>query len=130
MPRRIFTAEEANRTLPLVRRIVSDIQERYRAFQARRRGAAPEDAAARDDLERMAEGIQDLQRELDGVGCFLKDYEKGLVDWYAEREGDIVYLCWMTGEDRLGWWHPLEGGFAERRPLDVAVPPAPSARAV
>jgi hypothetical protein len=29
----------------------------------------------------------------------------------------VVYLCWRFGEDRIGHWHELDGGFAGRRPL-------------
>ena len=52
------------------------------------------------------------------LGVEVKDVAMGLVDFYAQRDGDIVYLCWQRGEPRVGHWHPLEGGFAGRRPLE------------
>jgi hypothetical protein len=28
-----------------------------------------------------------------------------------------VFLCWKYGEDRVGFFHELDAGFAGRRPL-------------
>ena len=33
------------------------------------------------------------------------------------REGREVYLCWIDGEDEIGFWHELEAGYAGRQPL-------------
>jgi hypothetical protein len=32
-------------------------------------------------------------------------------------EGEPALLCWLVGEERIGFWHTLDGGFAGRRPL-------------
>jgi hypothetical protein len=50
-------------------------------------------------------------------GILLKDPETGLVDFPADREGRIVYLCWRLGEERVGWYHEVSSGFSGRRPL-------------
>ena len=47
----------------------------------------------------------------------LRDLERGLVDFPALRDGREVYLCWVEGEDEIGYWHDLEAGFAGREPL-------------
>ena len=47
----------------------------------------------------------------------LRDLDRGLVDFPALREGREVYLCWLEGEDEIGYWHDLEAGFAGREPL-------------
>ena len=64
--------------------------------------------------------VQDFHRTLEafqGLGCELKDLEKGLVDFYSMRGNDVVYLCWMDGEDGIQWWHPLDTGVKGRLPL-------------
>ena len=49
----------------------------------------------------------------------LKDLESGLVDFYGERAGTMICLCWRLGEAlRVQYWHTLEGGFAGRQPID------------
>lgn len=47
----------------------------------------------------------------------LRDLDRGLVDFPALRDGHEVYLCWIEGEDAIGYWHDLEAGFAGREPL-------------
>jgi hypothetical protein len=33
-----------------------------------------------------------------------------------------VLLCWQYGEGEVSFWHPVEEGFAGRRPLDDLAP--------
>jgi hypothetical protein len=47
----------------------------------------------------------------------LRDLERGLVDFPAIRDDREVYLCWLEGEEEIGYWHDLEAGFAGREPL-------------
>ena len=39
---------------------------------------------------------------------------KGLV----MGDGEVVLLCYRDDEDDLRYWHPLDTGFAGRRPLE------------
>ena len=56
--------------------------------------------------------------ELEALGVQLKDFERGLVDFPALRDGRVVLLCWQLGEgDELEWWHDMETGFGGRTPL-------------
>jgi hypothetical protein len=58
--------------------------------------------------------------ELEEKGIILRDPVRGLVDFPAlHPSGKVVLLCWLMGEDDLGWWHLPEDGFAGRRPLPV-----------
>jgi len=50
-------------------------------------------------------------------GILLKDPETGLVDFPADRDGRIVYLCWRLGEGRVAWFHEVTSGFSSRKPL-------------
>jgi len=135
-PRRVFTLDEANRTLPLVRRIVTDIVNEYRLLnqlieQADQSpgehgtDATERQRAARAEVQRLNELIEELQ----GIGCELKDWETGLVDFRAERCGEVVYLCWRLGEDDISHWHELHAGMAGRRPVDDGFSLAPAAPA-
>jgi hypothetical protein len=112
-----FTPAEANRTLPLVRRVVADLIERGREI----RRLAPRQAE--DDIRvRVAvlEGeIRALAEELERIGCSYKDwgFEAGLVDFPSEIEGERVLLCWRSDEDSVAWYHTPEAGFAGRTPI-------------
>jgi hypothetical protein len=128
-----YTPELANRTLPLVRRIVEDIVVQYARWQARVRefevvsGAnsvvAPDPRAA--ELERevstLAAELESFHRELVALGVESKDYAQGLVDFPAKRDGRTVYLCWRLGEPAVEFWHEIDAGYAGRQPLDPRV---------
>jgi hypothetical protein len=56
--------------------------------------------------------------ELEAVDIVVRDIDRGLVDFPSLRDGEEVYLCWLVDEeDRIGFWHEPEAGFAGRRPL-------------
>ena len=82
---KVFTLADANRTLPLVTRVVRDVVDEHPRW-----------------------------RELDEIGCHLKGYEEGTVDFYSRHQNRLVFLCWRLGEDAISHWHELDGGFAGR----------------
>jgi hypothetical protein len=55
--------------------------------------------------------------EINALDIFVRDPAIGLIDFPAERDGEDIYLCWRLGEDAVGWWHPIDSGFAGRQPL-------------
>lgn len=124
-----FSVDEANRMLPLVRRIVEDIVATYQRWQARvrefetlaapSRADRPSDAAERiqDDVQRLAAEIAGYVQELNELGIEFKGFETGLVDFPGEIDGRPVYLCWQLGESSVQYWHARDAGFAGRQPL-------------
>ena len=130
VPQRHFTLDEANRTLPLVRRIVADITslhpqwrdlvQRYELVAAQARpdwGESAEQIGLRQQIDAVARQINDYLVELDEVGCEFKGFEQGLVDFRGELDGREVYWCWKQGEDSIEHYHEIEAGFAGRRRL-------------
>ena len=126
-----FTVDQANRTLPLVSRIVADIVQTYerwqdaiRAFELAsvgQQGDQPSSAAvARErEAQRLALEITGFVRELETIGVEFKGYDVGLVD-FPSRIGDrTVYLCWRLGEPSVQYWHETDGGFAGRQPIEA-----------
>jgi len=66
----------------------------------------------------LIEAFQSALQSLGEMGCQLKDLQEGLVDFYGIQRGELVFLCWKLGEDRIRFWHTLEDGFAGRQPLE------------
>jgi hypothetical protein len=135
MTSRTFTAEEADRTIPLVGKIVADIIRDYdlvatmaEEYKALRRLPNREETheerlnELKQEMASLSDQIDDCVRELGEIGCEMKDLSRGLVDFPAEMEGRRVYLCWMHGEARVEHWHELTEGFRGRKPLPVTVP--------
>jgi len=61
--------------------------------------------------------LRDALARLQDAEVVLRDLDRGLVDFPAIRDDREVYLCWLEGEDEIGYWHDLEAGFAGREPL-------------
>jgi hypothetical protein len=62
---------------------------------------------------------------LDERGIVLRDIPTGLIDFPALVSGRQAWLCWRLGEERVGFWHDTDEGFAGRRPLE-ALPDEPA----
>lgn len=131
--RRTFTVEQANLTLPYVRRVVEDIVRTYEQWQERVRefevvaaaGASSADSSRAEELQRDVQGLAaDIDRysaELEQVGARIEGYDHGRVDFPAEVEGRPVYLCWRLGEPSVQFWHEVDGGYDARRPVQQAI---------
>jgi len=74
-------------------------------------------AEKRRRAEALVEEINQRLRKLNDMGVELKGLDEGLIDFPSDRGGRVVYLCWRLGEDRIGWWHEIDVGFAGRQPL-------------
>ena len=109
---RIFTKEEADALLPEIQRVLSQMR------QAR--------AELKEAQVRFLLGSLEADaRYLASLGVFLKDLDQGLVDFPGRVGGQVVFLCWKEGEPEVAHYHPLSGGFAERKPLAEATPTLP-----
>jgi len=118
---RLFTPAEANRTLPLVQRIVADILEKGQRL--RKLVREPEDRDVRMQIGDLERDLHALLKELHAIGCDYKDagFEQGLVDFPAKIEDQDVYLCWRSDEEAITWYHPVREGFAGRRKIPAAL---------
>jgi hypothetical protein len=130
-PTKIFSVDEANRALPLVRAIVSDLTRLSREVIERRQRLAhltagrnleagdpygDELAHIEQELEKDAIKLQEYVDELRQLGVEPKGPE-GLVDFPAMIDDRLVYLCWKLGEPEVLYWHEIDAGFAGRQPL-------------
>ncbi len=132
---KVFTLAEANRLLPGLRRALGELrqirgemlrlQARLEVLHLLHGDAVREPGnvdyheylAQRRNLRGLVRAFNDVVEEMTRTGAVLKDPDRGLVDFYGELNGDIVFLCWQSSEERIGFWHPIDGGFAARRPL-------------
>ena len=124
---KLFTIEEANELLPLIRPKLEKIRAQY-AVLAEFRDAAQTAAVSAEQGGGGMEGgsnyvrvlyeIGKLTTELHDSGIQLKDYTRGLIDFPCLRDDRVVLLCWQLGEvEQIEWWHEVEAGFAGRQKL-------------
>ncbi len=123
---KLFTPKEANKTLPLVKRIVQDILragQRIRNISLEERASAKGGSAsggeADPEVTRYVDQLDTLFEELEAIGCSYKDwnFSEGLVDFPSKVHGREVFLCWRSDEDEIKYYHDLESGFAGRKQI-------------
>ncbi len=125
----LFTVDHANRTLPLVRRIIEDVVREHRRWQeaiveldplvsgVRADLPDPRAVALEREIQGIAREIDQFQAELESLGIQLKDRRIGLIDFPSEMDGRRVLLCWRLGEASVQFWHDENTGYAGRQPL-------------
>lgn len=124
---KLFTVEQANELIPVVRPKLEKIKVYYERIAKLREPARAAASAAEFGGGGMESGTEyvktlyevgKLTMEISTLGIQLKDYTRGLIDFPCRRDGRIILLCWQLGEgDRIEWWHEIEAGFAGRQPL-------------
>jgi hypothetical protein len=120
---RVYTADEADALLPELRTRLARIRDARQVMLRHAevvRDLLEQDVGGAHPGSAYIEATETLRGEIEWLAqedIVLRDPETGLVDFPGEREGQRVWLCWLVGEDRVGHWHPLDNGFASRRPL-------------
>ena len=66
---------------------------------------------------RALAGMQELLAEFQQREIFIKDVERGLIDFPAIIGGREVFLCWEQDDEDIEFWHDLETGFSGRERL-------------
>ena len=61
--------------------------------------------------------MQEVLAEFQRREIFIKDLERGLIDFPAVMGGKEVFLCWEQDEDDVEFWHDLDTGFSGRERL-------------
>jgi hypothetical protein len=133
-PVRLFTVEEANELLPRIRRILSQLQEGRQKLLEAQQGLAERfhggprangHAAPNSEMARLMTASENAQSQISAavagiqeLGGELKDPERGMVDFRSERDGRVVYLCWLMEEPSVMYWHELDGGYRGRQRLE------------
>lgn len=66
----------------------------------------------------LEQGKKELEHVLE-LGGIIKDFEIGLVDFphLLEFEEEKVFICWKYGEKKVRFYHGLNEGFSNRKPL-------------
>ncbi len=129
---RRYTTEEANSLLAQILPVLQRLRIAVIELRTLRAGAATDGRGASADgvavetpasgdqdgrVDELTSSIQECADLLEGWGVMLKDPERGLIDFYHDRGGETVFLCYKLGEPNIGHWHSIAEGFAGRKPL-------------
>ncbi len=133
---KVFTVQEANALLPRLTEIIVNLQEKRRHILSLEveidsielvaekddGGSSPGLSRKVDEYTRSVGDFYVLMEEIHASGCFLKDLDEGLIDFYGKVQDRVVYLCWKLGEKQVGYWHEVGKGFTSREPLGPGNP--------
>ena len=69
------------------------------------------------DAQKIISYIKGFMAELEEIGCHYKDwnFSVGLVDFPGIINGEEVYLCWKTDEEKIIYYHGINEGFRGRK---------------
>ena len=122
---RLFNQQEANELLDKLQPVIDTMMHgREQILELRpelepvldkalQNGASEATPEALEAFKQVKGAIESIQ----GHGVMVKDVNAGLLDFPAEREGRVVFLCWRVGESGVNYWHELDEGFSGRHPL-------------
>ena len=134
MRRRLFSIEEANHLIPWLERTfqrltssrerLEQLRERLEDIQRQHQrlngsfNAYNEINTMQTELDEMDKELQDIVNMIVREGIIIRDIPRGLVDFPHLLNGRReVYLCWISGEERIEFWHETDRGFEHRQPL-------------
>ena len=137
MSPRHFPPEEVDRLIPRLSELMDAAMNRHQQATALQRQLQEEQQHIRvsggghvdrrdwkaraERLDGLSIEVRSVLQEIQGLGGETKDLEMGLVDFpglVPEAMGDeTVNLCWKYGEDAVRFWHGLDEGYAQRKPL-------------
>lgn len=124
MPEKFYSVDEANALVPKLKPVLERIRKTQERLAQDKTVAVMREKAAQNGgglpgrhLSELTKTLDRDLRQLQEWGIVLRDPSIGLIDFFHQREGETVFLCWKLGEARVVWWHPLETGIAGRQHL-------------
>ena len=124
MPEKFYTVEEANALVPKLNPLLQRIRDTQQALAEDKTVAAVRQKASQNGGglpgRHLSELTRTLERDLHQLqewGIVLRDPSIGLIDFFHQRQGETVFLCWKLGESKVDWWHPVDTGIAGRERL-------------
>jgi hypothetical protein len=119
-----YTREEANALLPQIRKWLTQLNRLRQDLQLCEKRLGGLMGQGNDIgggiVNNWIRALADMQATLGEFQCrqiFIKNLERGLLDFPAIMGGKEVFLCWESDEETVEFWHDLESGFGGRERL-------------
>lgn len=115
---KLFTPIDAEKTLPLVKKIVYDILRDTSELRIVSSNITM-NLENNPSVFRLTQKIEGYFRELEEIGCYYKDwnFQLGLVDFPSIIDDNEVMLCWRSDEENIKFYHGLYEGYIGRKPI-------------
>jgi hypothetical protein len=137
---RIFSIKDANALIPTLEKLTSQLLLKKTEMQKMHdqilildllAGDKIHDASSTDgqeylrktaELEALVLSFEDDILEINRLGCYLRDINKGSIDFFSVRKNELVYLNWQRGETEIKHYHDIDSHHSQRRPLAQDAP--------
>lgn len=132
---RVFDKKEADALVPKLEKMVTALSKKKIDMQKKHdqllvldllAGEKAHDYKSKDgkeyleksaELEALILSFEEDVMKINQLGCFLRDIDRGIVDFFSIKGKELIYLCWQKGEKKVSFWHDLDDGFSGRKPL-------------
>src|SRR5438309_10204868 len=122
MPETFYSVDEANALVPKLKPLLERIRATQEALAKDKTVAMVREKASHNGGGLPARHLSELTKTLEGDlrqlqewGVVLRDPSIGLIDFFHQREGETVFLCWMLGVAKVERWHPVSVGITGRQ---------------
>lgn len=136
---RILSLDEANKMLPLIKKIATDIQTTWvKILAGRHRHQQIEEALRcnhadhdltdvaeikergkeiRTEVDTLVDRINRYIQEVENLGCYVEEYKRGVINFPSLYIGRKIFLCWAltNDDDEVVYWHELDESYNDRR---------------
>jgi hypothetical protein len=130
--RKLYTIDEANALIPFLQKVLDTLRTQVGEVVHLKRQLEVLNLICDSQVSQRNQDFQEyvqrtaqyhqligqadaLIRDVREKGCLLRDVHTGIVDFYAEMDGKLVFLCWRRGEKGISYWHPVGDGYGQRR---------------
>ncbi len=132
---KVFTLQEATIMIPRLEELLGELLAKKKKMQKSHddllvldliAGDRLHDYQSRDgkdyleksaELESLVLSFEEDIMKINQAGCFLRDLERGVVDFFYVHNRELVYLCWKKGEKKINYYHDLDDRDRHRKPL-------------
>lgn len=132
---RVFALPEANALIPSLEELLDKLLEKKKLMQKMHdqllvldliTGGTVQDYQSPDgkeyveksaELESLILSFEEDILKINQQGCFLRDLERGILDFFYVHNRELVYLCWKRGEKKIRYYHDLDDSDSNRKPL-------------
>ncbi len=122
---RYFSLEQANQLLEIIKLLVAEMLSIRKAIlllqpqleTVLNKAVHNGGSLVSQEALKAFESLKDILYKIQQYDVFVKDVNRGLIDFPSIRDGEVVFLCWEFGEEKIEFWHELEDGYRGRKPV-------------
>jgi|SRR5580704_11393868 hypothetical protein len=119
-----YTREEAKQLLPQIRKWLNllehdraELEKNDKRLAGLMSGGQDMGGSLVNQWVMVLVEIRETLREFEQREIFIKDLERGLIDFPALMGGKEIFLCWEKDEEDIEFWHDVDSGYAGRERL-------------